>query len=66
MDQMAERRLIEVVQHVSQFLVARPPRGESGSIGLAQRGYERIAVLPTDFAVFVSVAAVEVRLLCHR
>ncbi len=65
MDQMAERWLVEIMQHVSQFFVARPPRSESGSIGLAQCGYERIAVFLADFAVLVSVTAVEAGFLRH-
>ena len=65
LDQMGERRLVEIMQHVSQFLIARPPRSEPGSVGLAQRGYERIAVLLADFAVLVSVTAVEAGFLRH-
>jgi hypothetical protein len=64
-DQMGERWLVEIVQHVSQFLVARSPGSESGPIGLPQRGYERIAVLLADFAVLVSMTGVEAGLLCH-
>ena len=63
---MRERRFVEVVQQVLQFFVTGTPWRESGPVGLAQRGYERIAVLPGDFAVLVSVAVVEARLLCHR
>jgi hypothetical protein len=62
---MGERWLVEIVQHVSQFLVARSPGSESGPIGLPQRGYERIAVLLADFAVLVSMTGVEAGLLCH-
>jgi hypothetical protein len=62
---MGERRLIEIMQHVSQFFVARPPGSESGSIGLPQRAYERVAMLLADFAVLVSMTAVDTRLLCH-
>jgi hypothetical protein len=61
-DQMGQGWLIEIMQHVSQFFVAT---GESGSIGLPQRGYERIAVLLANFAVLVSMTAVDTRLLCH-
>jgi hypothetical protein len=64
-DQMGERWLVEIMQHVSQFFVARSSRSESGSIRLAQRRYERIAVLLADFAILVSMTAVEARLLCH-
>ena len=66
MDQMGERWLVEIMQQVSQFFVARPPRSESGSIGLAQRGYERIALFLADFAVLVSMTVVEARLLCQH
>lgn len=65
MDQMAEGCLIEIVQHVAQFFVARPPGSEPGSISLAQRGYERIAMFFADFAVLVSVTAVEAGFFRH-
>ncbi len=64
-DKTGQRWLIEIMQHVSQFFVARSPRSESGSIGLPQRGYQRIAVLLANFAVLVSMTAVDARLLCH-
>ena len=62
---MTERRLVEVVQNICQSFIARPPRSESGPIGLTQCGYERIAMFLADSAVLVSMAAVESRLLCH-
>ncbi len=34
MDQMGERWLVQIVQHVFQFFVARSPRSESGPIAL--------------------------------
>jgi hypothetical protein len=64
-DKAGERRLVQIVQHISQFLVARPPESESGSVGLSQRGYERVAVFLADLAILVSMAAVEARLLGH-
>ena len=62
---MTERRLVEVVQNICQSFIARPPRSVFGPIGLTQCGYERIAMLLSDFAVLVSMAAVEFRLLCQ-
>ena len=64
-DEMCQRRLIEIMQHVFQFFVARTPWSKSGSIGLTQCGYERIAVLLADFAILVSMATVETGVLCH-
>jgi hypothetical protein len=64
-NQMRERRLIKLVQHIFQFFVARPPRSKSGPIGLTQRGYQGIAVLLADFAILVSMTAIETGVLCH-
>jgi hypothetical protein len=63
---MAKRRLVEVRENVCQSFIARPPRSESGPIGLTQCGYERIAVFLADLAVLVSMTALEARLLCHH
>jgi hypothetical protein len=63
---MRERRLVELVQQVLQFFVSGTPWRESDPIGLAQRGYERIAMFLGDFTILVSVAVVEARLVCHR
>ena len=47
------------MQHVAQFLVVVAPLSEVGSVSLAQRTYQRIAVLAADLAVFVSVSRVD-------
>ena len=67
---MCQRLLIEIMQHVFQFFVSRPSprpsRSEASSIGLTQCGYECIAVLFADFAILISMAAIEPHVLWHN
>ncbi|MGC1861652.1 MAG: hypothetical protein WA733_11125 [Methylocystis sp.] len=44
------------MQHVAQFLVAGPPGSESGPVGLTQRANERIAMLPAEVTILLSMA----------
>ena len=63
---MCQRLLIEIMQHVFQFFVSRPSRSEASSIGLTQCGYECIAVLFADFAILISMAAIEPHIRWHN
>jgi hypothetical protein len=54
-DRMGERRLVQIMQRVAQFFVAGPPWSESGPVGLTQRANERIAMLPAEVTILVSM-----------
>ena len=56
---LAERRLVQLMQNVTQLLGCGITGGEALAVDLAQRADKRVAVLVADFAIMVAVAIVE-------
>src|ERR1700712_2518422 len=65
-DQLAQRVLIHRSEHVRELLFRLSCRGERGSINLAQRTHERVAVFAADLAVLVAVTSLQPWLIHFR
>jgi hypothetical protein len=57
--QLAQRRLVQLQQNLTEFFVCRITGGETLSVNLAQGADQGVAMLVADFAVVVAVAIVE-------
>src|SRR5258708_17081557 len=57
--ELAQRRLVQLLQNVAQLLGCGITGGEAHSVHLAQRADQGISVLVADFAIMVAVAIVE-------
>ena len=66
-DQVGQRLLIEIMQHVFQFFVSRPSRSESGYLRFLLKEWEhQESVGQTDAATNLFEQADEVRALMNK
>jgi hypothetical protein len=60
--QLTQRCLVEFMEDIAQFFFIPASRGETGTVEFSQGPYQRIAMLATDFTIFIPMSVIESRL----
>jgi hypothetical protein len=60
--QLAQRCLVELVEDIAQFFFIPVSRGEFGTVEFSQGPHQRVAMLATDFTIFIAMSVIKSRL----